>query len=406
MFASTLLLFVLSAGNGQVTGAPWVSHVIDDTSQGADGVRLGDLNGDGLLDIVTGWEEGGVTRAYLNPGPAGVEGNWLAVTVGRTPDVEDAVLADLDGDGRLEVVTSCEGRTRTIFVHWGPASREKLLDAAQWRTELLPPSRERMMWMFVVPADIDADGRLDLIAGGKGPEAAIGWFRSPDDPRRLDRWEWNPIGPAGWIMSLEAVDIDSDGDLDILTTDRKGSSRGCRWLENPGHSAARTERWTNHFVGGRDHEIMFLSLGRVDGDDLEDIAAATRDAGLLLFLRNSGTQPRWTEVPLAMPKGVGTGKAAAVGDIDLDGRSDLVLSCEAAAGPLSGVVWLSAPDDPHDVAWNGRDISGPPGIKFDRLELVDIDADGDLDVLACEESEPRDGHRHGLGVIWYENPIR
>lgn len=406
MFASTLLLIVLSAGDGQLTGAPWVCRVIDDTSQGADGVRLGDLNGDGLLDIVTGWEEGGVTRAYLNPGPSGARGNWPAVTVGRTPDVEDAVLADLDGDGRLEVVTSCEARTRTIFVHWGLASPERLLDARQWRTEPLPLSRDRMMWMFVAPADIDADGRLDLIAGGKGSEAAIGWFRSPEDPRQLDRWEWNPIGPAGWIMSLEAIDIDGDGDLDILTTDRKGSLRGCRWLENPGHSAARSERWTNHFIGGRDHEIMFLSLGRVDGDDLEDIAAATRDAGLLLFLRNSGTQPRWTEVPLAMPKGVGTGKAAAIGDVDLDGRSDLVLSYEAAAGPLSGVIWLRPTDDPQHRTWIAHDISGPPGIKFDRLELVDLDADGDLDVLACEESEPRDGRRHGLGVIWYENPMR
>ena len=37
---------------------PWPRHVIDDSSVGADGVRLADVNGDGLPDITTGWEEG------------------------------------------------------------------------------------------------------------------------------------------------------------------------------------------------------------------------------------------------------------------------------------------------------------------------------------------------------------
>jgi hypothetical protein len=44
-------------------------------------------------------------------------------------------------------------------------------------------------------------------------------------------------------------------------------------------------------------------------------------------------------------------------------------------------------------------ISGPLGIKFDLVKLIDLDGDGDLDVLTCEESE-------NLGVIWYENPAR
>lgn len=49
-----------------------------------------------------------------------------------------------------------------------------------------------------------------------------------------------------------------------------------------------------------------------------------------------------------------------------------------------------------------QELSGPVGIKYDRLELVDMDFDGDLDALTCEESE---GGR-GLGVIWYANPLR
>ena len=48
--------------------APWRRHTIDGSSRGADGVRLADVNADGRPDIVTGWEEGGITRVYLNPG--------------------------------------------------------------------------------------------------------------------------------------------------------------------------------------------------------------------------------------------------------------------------------------------------------------------------------------------------
>jgi hypothetical protein len=45
-----------------------------------------------------------------------------------------------------------------------------------------------------------------------------------------------------------------------------------------------------------------------------------------------------------------------------------------------------------------HDIGGPEGEKFDRIEMLDLDGDGDLDLLTCEE-------RDQLGVVWYENPF-
>jgi len=55
----------------------------------------------------------------------------------------------------------------------------------------------------------------------------------------------------------------------------------------------------------------------------------------------------------------------------------------------SEVYWLSHSTGHFADPWQFQDISGPEdGIKFDRLELVDLDKDGDLDVLTCEE---RDG---------------
>ena len=92
------------------------------------------------------------------------------------------------------------------------------------------------------------------------------------------------------------------------------------------------------------------------------------------------------------------GDAVQVGDINLDGRLDIVHSTEPGGdAEMPGVAWLSYVDSPNESSWSAHDISGPQGAKFDRMELLDLDDDGDLDVLSCEE-------RDNLGVFWYENP--
>lgn len=89
----------------------------------------------------------------------------------------------------------------------------------------------------------------------------------------------------------------------------------------------------------------------------------------------------------ARPPQAGAGKSVRAGDINLDGRMDIVFSCENAEGK-SGVMWLSATGPlSSDTPWQVHDISGPAGTKFDLVQLLDLDADGDLDVLTCEEPE-------------------
>ncbi|MEA3365689.1 MAG: VCBS repeat-containing protein, partial [Candidatus Hydrogenedentes bacterium] len=146
-------LFDVSTGVFAAEGANtvWNRHVIDDTSEGADGVRLADVNGDGLLDIATGWEEGGVVKVYLNPGPARVKTPWPNVIVGHVKSPEDAVLTDVNGDGAVDVVSACEGNEQTVYVHWAPKNAADYLDASLWRTEAFPASQNRMKWMFVAP---------------------------------------------------------------------------------------------------------------------------------------------------------------------------------------------------------------------------------------------------------------
>lgn len=401
--AAVALLFLLSSSQCDAT-EPWQRHTIDDSSRGADGTRLADFDGDGHLDITTGWEEGGVIRVYRNPGPQKATELWSAVTVGKVKSPEDAVFVDLDGDGATDVVSSCEGTTRTMFFHWAPKSAEQYLDAKAWKTQAVPCTANQQSWMFALPMNIDGRNGIDLIVSSKGNDASIGWLESPADPRDVAAWKYHRLRDAGWIMSLVAHDMDSDGDLDVVASDRKGAKRGVLWLENPGSKAASDNAgWKDHAVGGADRESMFLDVLQVRNTG-PVILSVVKPAGLIRFQpaatagasRGTAEGPGWFSHRIELPGAtIGTGKSIRGADVNLDGHEDFVYSCEQAKGAKHGVVWL-------DMARDGlklRPISGPEGVKFDLIQLLDLDADGDLDVITCEE-------RANLGVFWYENPTR
>jgi len=383
-----------------VNGAPWKRHTIDDTSRGADGVRLADANGDGLTDIVTGWEEGGVVRVYLHPGYRQVRGGkWPQVTAGRVKSAEDAVLVDLDNDGAVDVVSCCEGRTNTVYVHWAPADKSQYLDESAWQTRPVPVTRKARQWMYALPMQIDGRHGVDLVVGAKGSQGVVGWLQAPADARDLAAWKFHPLYKAGWIMSIEAHDIDRDGDKDLVVSDRKGATRGVLWLENPGAGNASKE-WKEHRAGGGGQEVMFLDVADLNGDQRLDIAVAVKPASVLILTQAAGPAVAWNTQTITLPPaGIGRAKAVRVGDIDRDRMFDLVFSCESAKAPRSGCFWMKRTPKGGDNAsgWSRQEIAGPRGLKYDHMKLLDIDNDGDLDVLTCEE-------RDQLGVFWYENP--
>ncbi len=382
-----------------ISGTPWRRHIIDDASRGADGVRLADANGDGRPDITTGWEQGGAIRICFHPGPAGVKEKWPAVTVGNVPGVEDAVAADLDGDGVVDVISSAEGKSRTISLHWGPASPQSLRDATAWQTVRLPASNDKMMWMFALPLQLDGRHGLDLVAGGKSRDAALGWFEAPANPRELADWQWHELRRVGWLMSIVAADMDGDGDADIVFTDRKGPASGAYWLENPGAGPLQRSPWREHTIGVVQQPAMFLQLADFDGDRLQDVFVAVQPKEIVWLRRLDRTGDAWQMQSLALPEPTGIAKAVSVGDLDGDGQLDLVFSCEQATAPRHGLVWLKATGSRPNNSWQARALSGVDGVKHDLVELLDLDGDGDLDAITTEEVK-------NLGVIWYENPLR
>ena len=382
--------------------AAWPIHTIDNSSQGADGVKLADINSDGAQDIVTGWEEGGLTKLYLNPGKDLVKEKWPSVIVGKTPHVEDAVFADMNNDGQLDIVSCTENQSERIYIHWAP--KKEFLNQKNWRQEILPASDQRMMWMYAEPLQIDNRYGSDLIAAGKGENGAIGWFSAPSKATQLNKWEWHGLSPVGWIMSIILKDMDNDGDLDITISDRRGELQACRWLENPGSQRNLNKPWSNHLIGAAGLEVMFMSMSDLDGDGSEEVVVTEYTEETIRIFKNlDRVGKQWRESIIPLPEFTGRAKSVEVGDLNGDGVPDLVISTNTLGKKLHGLIWLDGNEIYTATTDDFQPISGAHHAKYDKVELIDLDKDGDLDVLICEENFGPSSE--GLGVVWYENKL-
>jgi hypothetical protein len=74
----------------------------------------------------------------------------------------------------------------------------------------------------------------------------------------LSAWTVMKLRDAGWIMSLMAIDMDHDGNEDLVFSDRKGANRGVGWLEQPDNP--KNESWTEHSIGASEYEPMLSTL--------------------------------------------------------------------------------------------------------------------------------------------------
>jgi hypothetical protein len=254
---------------------------------------VADLDGDRRADLAVALRGFDGVRVFLG-GPEGLHGRELYETGLHAAAV---AVGDLDGDGRLDLAVANGGSDGAALL----AGRGDGSFAAPVRWDV----RARPSTLLLY--DYDGDGRLDLLAGGEAPGLT---FRRGLGDGRLDELRVLPL--AERPTALKAADLDGDGRDELLILD------GSRLL------VVRDRRVTTSEVG---RPLVGLALGDADGDGRADLAAVDESGALLLFPGAAGDR---FAAPLAVaaPPAV---RAVHLADLDGDGRSEL---CAATATHL------------------------------------------------------------------------
>jgi Tol biopolymer transport system component len=438
-------------------GEVWPMHEIDNPQYRLpNGLDPADLNQDGFLDFVTNYEAQGQVRVAFHPGQGDVRKPWPTVEItkqaGMLSNAESAAFGDFDGDGRPDVVVSKgserPGEVSGLYVLWCPATGMEGDSSAWTDMGIISASRDVGHFHYVKSYDVNGDGAVDVVAGGRQSEinkswGGLRWFEAPRDKeqrRDLTQWIMHDIDAA--LLSghgFEFGDLDGDGDEDIAVAnadwDTPDEEDRVIWYENPGPgSTAQKQPWTRNVIY-EDPEFYVkpqVDIADLNGDGWNDIVTIT--ATYIYYFENLGSKPaRFKKIAIEKPPVTKwLQRGIEVGDVNSDGKPDIVgmlIWNKVKPGKLdrahaleegytvlprdkAAVFWMEFNgDDPEMNNWTTHVIKWGDGFlgwqaageKWDQCLFYDVDGDGDLDIVAnCEEYH--NSYRVYLTVVWFENP--
>ncbi|WP_435015808.1 FG-GAP repeat domain-containing protein [Tundrisphaera sp. TA3] len=298
-----------------------------------------DVNADGKMDFVTVSYFGKNVGWVQNPGKKGAP--WAYHEIDLPGQSEAAVLVDLDGDGRMDVLPNTVGVV--TWYHLEPSGEPK------WNKHDLGKAAATH---GVGTGDVNGDGRVDLLTGK-------GWFEAPADPK-AGTWAWHPdwnLGAAG--IQILARDVDGDGLSDVVYG--MGHDYGLFWLKQ-GKGDGGKANWTKAEIDRKIASVHTLLWADLDGDG----KAHELLTGKRVY---------------AHEKEAGDTDASVIAWYGFD---------PATKAWAKHVIFEGQPakDAPADHSKRDAQKDFAPGTAGTGLEMtaIDIDGDGDLDLVCPGKS--------------------
>lgn len=372
--------------------------------------HLQDFNSDGRNDILVFGFPAKEARVYLNPGQASSQSRWSMITIADDISHESPYWIDFVPGGFPEIV--CARGTAFGFYQAG----EDPLQSWVWN----PISEEGETRKFdhgMGVADMDADGRLDLISkqywwrqpsgeAKKTFKRAIGknrWQRRSRTIADVDwnKYTWNEQEYRGGAQIL-FHDVDGDGDGDLITS-INAHGHGLAWYEQ-GSNGSFTEHLimggssTDNPFGVSFSQLHALALEDIDQDGVKDVVTGKRwyahhgkDVGghqppVVYWFRCVRTLDGVEFIPHLIDDDSGVGVEVVVDDLNNDGKQDII---SANKRGLSIHIQETGTVSPSPERWKVAGGRPQDGYQLDldpetSLEIINAPEGFEVDLITAE----------------------
>ena len=336
-----------------------------DSSESYTNLHITDLDLDGTTDIVVGEATG--DWAFLSN-----DGTGAFTNVGTGIGAADAIVtfdADLDGDLDLYSASSV-----AVTAGWKGLFQSGNTGTGPTGSSLIT-AEVTEDYFDLEHGDLDRDGDQDLVYVSDARIRVLFNNRGNATDTNGDWTNGGDLDALDSAQSVSVADLDRDGDLDVLASSNSGSGDAVVWYENDGlgnFGSAQT-------IVASPSDISDITTGDPDQDGDTDVLLA-RGSGVYIAENLSANGATWG---LSMVAALADTVDATFGDMDNDGDIDI-----AAVSSNGGTaVWFENLTLHGAVTWADNETVIMTGIgTVNSGWVVDLDMDGDLDALGVDES--------------------